>query len=274
MENKQSDISNLPNDRPIRHCLAVCLAPSFQFLKLRDKLLESARSQVFRNAVIVDFKIGCSIVFSYGVVVHWNVNLDDRRTLHGVLLDYTNMPYAEPQEDNFSYEVGSEQDRFQHDHIELQSGDFMELLALSHAMAQSIKLAAFEGQAIDTIQATAHLPQALAREGAIKLDRKEMAKIRGQLFLTKSDIILNYDLLDIPEFFWEHPEYQNIYSMAANYLEISQRTEVLSKKLETIHELLEMLADEQKHQHSSTLEWIIIWLIAVEIVMSLVDKLF
>jgi len=61
--------------------------------------------------------------------------------------------------------------------------------------------------------------------------------------------------------------------MAANYLEIRQRTEVLSKKLETIHELLEMLADEQKHLHSSTLEWIIIWLIAVEILMSLLDKL-
>ena len=100
-----------------------------------------------------------------------------------------------------------------------------------------------------------------------------MAKIRGQLFLTKSDIILNYDLLDIPEFFWEHPEYQGIYSMAANYLEIKQRTDVLSKKLETIHELLEMLADEQKHLHSSVLEWIIIWLIAVEIGMSIFDKL-
>lgn len=263
----------MTNNTAIRHCLTVCLAPSFQFGKLREKLLDTTRAQVFRNAVIVDFKIGCSVVFSYGVVVHWNVNLDDRRSLQETLLDYAVKSYAEPQEDNFSYEVGKEQDRFKHDHIELQSGDFMVLLALSHALAQSIKLAAFEGHAIDTIHATSHLPQALAREGAIKLDRKTMAKIRGQLFLTKSDIILNYDLLDIPEFFWEHPEYQNIYSMAANYLEIRQRTEVLSKKLETIHELLEMLADEQKHQHSSVLEWIIIWLIAVEIIISLIEKL-
>ncbi|MGY6274404.1 RMD1 family protein [Methylomonas sp. MgM2] len=261
------------NNRVIKHCLTVCLAPSFQFAKLRDRLLETTRAQVFRNSIIIDYKAGCSVVFSYGVVVHWNVNLDDRQSLQQLLRDYADTPYSDPQEDNFSYEVGCGQDRFQHDHIELRSDDFMVLLALSHGMAQSIKLAAFEGQAIDTIYATSHLPQALAREGTIKLDRKSMAQIRGQLFLTKSDIILNYDLLDIPEFFWEHPEYQHIYSMAANYLEIRQRTEVLSKKLETIHELLEMLADEQKHQHSSTLEWIIIWLIAVEIVMSLIDKL-
>lgn len=258
----------------IQRCLTVCLAQSFQFPALREKLLDSGRTQVFRNAVVIDYKTGCAVVFGYGVVVYWNVGLDDRHGLQQQLMDYAIKPDAEPPEDNFSYQVGCEHDRFQHDHIELVSGDFKVMLALSHAMAQSIKLAAYESHAIDTIQATSHLPQSLAREGKIKLNRTTMAKIRGQLFLTRSDIILNYDLLDTPEFFWEHPEYQGIYSLAANYLEIQQRTDVLSKKLETIHELLEMLADEQKHQHSSTLEWIIIWLIAVEIMMSILSKLF
>ncbi|GAB4254743.1 MAG: RMD1 family protein [Methylomicrobium sp.] len=233
-----------------------------------------ARVKVFRNALIIDYKKGCSIVFAYGVVVHWNVGLDERKNLQDLLLSFAIKPDSEPQEDNFSYEAECEQDKIQSDHIELQSADHMVLLALSHAMAQSIKLAAFENQALNTIRKTSHLPESLAREGKIQLGRKATAMIRGQLFLTKSDIILNYDLLDTPEFFWEHPEYQGIYSMAANYLEIQPRTEVLSKKLETIHELLEMLADEQKHQHSSFLEWIIIYLIAVEIVMSLLDKVF
>jgi uncharacterized Rmd1/YagE family protein len=264
----------MPSDQPVQHCMTVCLAQSFRFNELRDKLLASTRAQLFRNALIIDYKNGCSIVFPYGVVAHWNVTLDERRELHQLLLDFAVKPDPDPQEDNFSYQTGCNLDRIQLDYIELQSDDFKVLLALSHAMAQSIKLAAFEQNAIDTIHATSHLPESLAREGNIPLNRKSMAKIRGQLFLTKSDIILNYDLLDTPEFFWEHPEYQGIYSMAANYLEIQQRTEVLSKKLETIHELLQMLDDEQKHQHSSTLEWIIIWLIAVEIVMSLLDKVF
>lgn len=255
-------------------CLALCLAESFQFAPLRDRLLENTRAQVFRNSILVDYKDGCAIVFSYGVVVYWNVGLDDRHGLQELLKDHATHQLAEPTEDHFTYQSGSAVDRIQHDHIELVSDDFMILLALSHAMAQSIKLAAFENHAIDTIRATSHLPQSLAREGKIKLDRAQMARIRGQLFLTKSDIILNYDLLDTPEFFWEHPEYQQIYSLAAKYLEVQPRTDVLSKKLETIHELLEMLADEQKHQHSSILEWIIIWLIVVEIVISVVDKVF
>ncbi len=262
----------MTQNRTIHHCLTVCLAQSFRFPELREHILSTARAQLFRNALIVDYKDGCSIVFPYGVVVHWHVGLDERRALQSLLLEYAIKPEANPQEDNFSYALDCEQDRFQHDHIELRSSDIRVLLALSHAMGQSIKLAAFEGNAIDTIHATSHLPESLAREGKIKLNRNAMAKIRGQLFLTKSDIILNYDLLDTPEFFWEHPEYQAIYSMAANYLEIRQRTDVLSKKLETIHELLEVLADEQKHQHSSILELIIIGLIAVEIAISIFDR--
>jgi uncharacterized Rmd1/YagE family protein len=263
----------MPDNPLAKRCATVCLSQSFRFSAFREKMLETARAQSFRNALIVDYKNGYAIIFSYGVVVYWNVELDDRRALQQQLEEYTVKPDSEPQEDQFSYQTGLNYDRFQHDHIELQSSDVKVLLALSHAMAQSIKLAAFESHAIETIRATSYLPESLAREGKIQLKRREMAKIRGQLYLTKSDIILNYDLLDTPEFFWEHPEYQAIYSMAANYLEIQQRTDVLSKKLETIHELFEMLDDEQKHLHSSNLEWIIIWLILVEIVISILDKL-
>ena len=51
------------------------------------------------------------------------------------------------------------------------------------------------------------------------------------------------------------------------YLDIRPRVDLLSNKLNVIHELFEMLADELKHKHSSFLEWIIIILIAFEIVM-------
>ncbi|MDP3932394.1 MAG: RMD1 family protein, partial [Methylococcaceae bacterium] len=164
--------------------------------------------------------------------------------------------------------------RIVEDHIEIESSDPILIFSLSQGMAQSIKLASFETNAITTINNTNYIPKSLAENGSIKLSRQNIAKIRGQLFLTKSDIILNYDLLDTPDFFWEYPEYENIYVVVAKYLEIAPRTEVLSKKLETIHELFEMLADEQKHRHSSILEWIIIWLIAIEIAMTLLDKIF
>ncbi|MDT8406197.1 MAG: RMD1 family protein [Methylococcales bacterium] len=256
-------------------CHSLCLAEAFRFSELCDDVLASLRAQFVRNTLVVDYKTGYAIIFDHGVVVFWNVSLDDREELLKRLLEFAEKPEKQRHEDRFTYQVdGQGQERIKHDHIQLQSDDLDVFLALSHALGQSIKLAAFEARALDTIQATKHLPESLARHGMIKQDRRTMAKIRGQLYLAKSDIILNYDLLDTPEFFWEYPEYQHLYALVANYLEISPRTEVLAKKLETIHELLEMLADEQKHQHSSNLEWIIIWLIAVEILMTLWDKWF
>lgn len=257
-----------------RSCVISCLAHAFDFVALKEKLLIATRAQVLRNVVMIDHKGAWSFVFPYGTVVHWNVGLDEQLKLRALLLRYAEKPHDEIEEETFTYAVNCEQNRILQDHIEIQSDEPMLLLAISHAMAQSIKLSKFEAHAIQTIESTKHLPQSLARQGKIKLGRLEMAKIRGQLFLTKNDIILNYDLLDTPEFFWEHPEYEPAYNIAAYYLEIRQRTDVLSKKLETIHELLGMLADEQKHQHSSTLEWIIIWLIAVEICISVIEKLF
>ncbi len=253
-----------------RQCLTTCLADSFRYAELRDHLLASRRTRVYRNVLVCEVMDGSAVVFAYGVVVYWNVELDARRELERLLLEHSHHPVESPPEDTFSYASGYEADRFKYDHIELREGEPEVLLALSHAMAQSIKLAVFENHAVETINETRHLPESLASKGKITLRPKSMTMVRGQLFLTRSNIILHYDLLDTPEFFWEYPEYQGTYSMAANYLEIQPRTDVLSKKLETIHELLEMLADEQKHRHSSTLEWIIIWLIAAEILMTLI----
>lgn len=262
-----------PNAPMIFQCAVYCLAQAFEMTALKEKLFQHYRAQVFRNSVLIDHKSGWSVVFYYGTVVHWHVGLEEREKLHKLLLRHAEKPLEEPEEDHFSYTVGAAQDRILQDHIELTAYSAMEVLALAHGLAQSAKLSAFESHVTKTIQSTQYLPQSLARDGKINLSRQETSRIRGQLFLTKSEIIFHYDLLDTPDFFWDYPEYEPLYHLVANYLEIRQRTEVLSKRLETVHELFEMLADEQKHQHSATLEWIIIGLIGVEIVMSLIDKL-
>jgi uncharacterized Rmd1/YagE family protein len=177
-------------------------------------------------------------------------------------------------DDEFTFEAGAEKLFIKNDHIYLSDDNVMTRLAISHGIAQSTQLGQFEYQVQDTISDTAHIPENIAKTGSSQLSRKQLARLRGRLFITKSDIMLNYDLLDVPDFFWEYPELDNYYVIVAEYLEIRQRIEVLSKKLETIHELFEMMADEQKHKHSSLLEWIIIWLIAFEIVVFLVHDVF
>ncbi|MGZ8137551.1 MAG: RMD1 family protein [Methylococcaceae bacterium] len=257
----------------VKHCVAFCLAQRFDINELAKLLSNSTLIRIIKGALLIEDGETWSVIFAYGAVVHWNVSTEQQRKLHQLLLNHAENPLAVIEEDNFTFALDCPVTRIVEDHIEIESSDPILLFSLSQGMAQSIKLASFEANAITTINNTSYIPKSLAENGRIKLSRHNIAKIRGQLFLTKSDIILNYDLLDTPDFFWEYPEYEAFYSITAKYLEIAPRTDVLSKKLETIHELFDMLADEQKHRHSSILEWIIIWLIAFEIGMTILDKI-
>jgi len=255
-------------------CSVYCLALRFDINELAAVLSDSTLIRIIKGALLIEDINSWSVVFAYGAVVHWNVNSEQQIKLHQLLLNHSENPLTVIEEEHFTFSLNCPGTRIVEDHIEIESSDPILIFSLSQGMAQSIKLASFETNAITTINNTSYIPRSLAENGSIKLSRHKIAKIRGQLFLTKSDIILNYDLLDTPDFFWEYPEYQAFYNITAKYLEIAPRTEVLSKKLETIHELFEMLADEQKHRHSSILEWIIIWLIAFEIAMTIYDKVF
>lgn len=262
----------MSENQSIKPCVAYCLAQRFDISELAKLLSDSTLIRIIKGALLIEDDHSWSVVFAYGAVVHWNVSSEQQAKLHQLLLEHAENPLTNQEEDNFTFALNCSTTRIIEDHIEIESSDPILIFALSQGMAQSIKLASFETNAITTIKNTSYIPKSLAENGRIKLSRHKIAKIRGQLFLTKSDIILNYDLLDTPDFFWEYPEYEAFYGITAKYLEIAQRTDVLSKKLETIHELFEMLADEQKHRHSSILEWIIIGLIAFEIGMTIVDK--
>ncbi|MBC3767791.1 RMD1 family protein [Neptunicella marina] len=229
-------------------------------------LLDNERGTRYRDALHIALPGGEAWIFDYGVLIFWAVSEDERMALFN-RLQFDHASLKADEQEHFRFEAQGTDFKISQDKIVLTNDDKLTRLAISHALAQSLKLNEYESQAQRTIQDNAHLPKTLANSGKISLSRKEIAKIRGHLFSTKSDIILHYELLDTPNFFWEYPEYEATYNIAARYLEIHPRVEILSKKLATIHELFDMLADEQKHQHSAFLEWIIIILIAFEIVM-------
>jgi len=253
---------------------ALCFSDYFEFPRLQQHLLSSERCAAYRNALHVEWRQGDVFLFDYGVLVFWRLGANERDEFLQKVGQFAKAPLQQTLDDEFTYETGSEKSFIKNDHIHLCDDEILTRLAVSHGIAQSTKLAQFENRIQQTINDTAHIPQNIARTGSAQLSGKELSRLRGRLYITQSDVMLNYDLLDVPDFFWEYPELDSLYSMVSDYLEVKQRVEVLSKKLETIHELFDMMSDEQKHRHSSMLEWIIIWLIAIEIVIFLIHDIF
>jgi uncharacterized Rmd1/YagE family protein len=222
-----------------------------------------------RNVILLKPDEGMrAFLFDYGVCVLFQYDYESEKRLVDQLLKYTVNPLGTFVEEDLEYRrSGSEGIRICNDMIEVDDLSELTCLSLGHALAQSTKLAFFESSIEETIKKTKYIPEALARKGTISLSRNKLARERGRVYLEKSHIILQFNLLDTPEFIWEYPELEQYYLALSRYLEITPRATVLKYRLEVIQELLEMMADEQKHSHSSMLEWIIIILIASEIVL-------
>jgi uncharacterized Rmd1/YagE family protein len=246
---------------------ALCIAERFQFDALYEFLSHQTHAARMRNVVVLTPDDGVhAFVFDYGVCVLFQYDYESEKRLLDQLGKYAVNPLTGLVEEELEFQKTAEEGiRIRNDLIGVDDVSELTLLSLSHALAQSTKLASFEASIEETIKKTKYIPETLARKGSISLSRTKLARERGRVYLEKSHIILQFNLLDTPEFIWEYPELEHYYLSLSRYLEIAPRATVLKNRLEVIQELLEMMADEQKHSHSSMLEWIIIILIAIEI---------
>lgn len=166
----------MSENQSIKNCVAYCLAQSFDISALAKLLSDSTLIRIIKGALLIEDNQSWSIVFAYGAVVHWNVSSEQQAKLHQLLLDHAENPLTSPEEDHFTFTLDCPSTRIIEDHIEIESSDPILIFALSQGMAQSIKLASFETNAITTINNTNYIPKSLAENGRIKLSRHKIAK--------------------------------------------------------------------------------------------------
>lgn len=257
-------------------CKTFCSADSYQMAELYKFLKKSDEApKKFGNVIYTPSNEGHIFFFSYGCVVFWQLSDEE---MHSVLKKLKNfeidhVPNLNANSDSY-FVVSDDITKVHQNEIHLnKDAGVMERLAISYALAQSMKLSGFEQRVEQTIKKTEHIPKSLATTGKITLSGREIAKKMGKLFLERSSINLHSDILDTPDFFWNYPELEPIYRMTAKDQDIKQRVDILNKRLNLIHELFEILSEVFNSRHSSLLEIIIIILIGIEIVLTIGFKI-
>ncbi len=207
--------------------------------------------------------------FTYGCVVLWNFNKEEENRILLALKPFEQSPVPVIDNDFCTFFYSKENKTViqeEEDTIILESNNALIKLSMSHALSQSVKLSVLEASVEATIKSAQHLPEELSTNGKISLSRRKLAQKIGVLFSERYSVNLNCDVLDTPEFFWRRPKYETYYNMAADYMDISLRMDILNRRLSIIHELYEILSNELNHLHTSNLEMIIIILILFEVV--------
>lgn len=255
-------------------CTTYCTADSYSIPRLLANLKENNRNPtLYRNVIHISApkeaaEGGEIFYFPYGVVVFFGFSEEEEHSVLNKLRDFEVTPLAIREYDELSFLYGSPF-KIHQDDITLPDPSPLVKLAIAFAAAQSVKLTTFENTIQETIAKTRPLPENLFKKGKIFLSRKEISRKIGELFIERNSINLHSDILDTPEFFWEYPEVEPYYRAIVNYLDVAPRVDVLNKRLDIVRELLEMLGNQLNHQHSSALEWTIIWLIVIEVSIAL-----
>lgn len=99
--------------------------------------------------------------------------------------------------------------------------------------------------------------------------RKSLIKLANSLALLRHEIIVDMHLLDKPNILWDDEGAERLYNELSIFFELKERFEVVEFKLSLLKDDIMFLTDILNHKKSEFLEWIIIWLIAFEIVMGL-----
>ncbi len=254
-------------------CCAFCTATSYQMKPLFDALRFRFKAEMIREVIHAEILLDQTTVnaffFPYGVVVCWGIDRGQGTTILNVIKEFETGPVEDLEVDEFSYTTDEKTLKVVEDMISMPEDDVFLKLAFSHAIAQSVKLGSFEVRMQKAFVLAQQLPEDLAKKGKIGLSRKQICQKMGSLFLERNSVNLYLDVLDTPDFFWDHPELETGYKMMANYLDVKSRVEVLNQRLSILNELYQMLGNELNHQHSSRLEWTIILLIVIEVIVSM-----
>ncbi|KAK3861339.1 hypothetical protein Pcinc_044504 [Petrolisthes cinctipes] len=223
--------------------------------------------------------------FREGSVVFWNVAELERFNVLKFLKEYEEGKYngetvlEECESLSYKYSEGPSRTKLLHDKILLnpEGQTNLEKYTFSNALAMSVKLGIWEASLDKYIDNIEYVSEELSKTGHVVLTQDQVLQRMGQLFALRHLINLSSDLLDIPDFYWEHEQLEQLYRRTSDHLSVSKRTSVMNVKLNHCLELMELLKSHLNDRHSARLEWIIIILIMVEVafeLLHLIERLF
>ncbi len=183
-------------------------------------------------------------------------------------------PYSDTNGNIFHFKKGEIFGISSKNRITIESNDISERLTVAFAIAQETILRHYEMDVHKVIDETKRIPIDMRDKGEINLNKKEISRNIGIIFMRRSAINLNSDILDTPDIFWnQKTELEEFYKIIRRFLDINKRVEILNKRMKILKELYDVMNNEIKTQGKFRLEWIVVYLIVIEIFVSLFWKI-
>ncbi|XP_053574715.1 required for meiotic nuclear division protein 1 homolog [Bombina bombina] len=225
-----------------------------------------------------DNDAGMIFFFREGAVIFWNVEDKTMKHVMQILERHEIQPYEVAlvhwENEEVNYRFGEGHSKLVNGEIQLSlqseaDDTILEKFAFSNALCLSVKLAIWEATLDTFVESIQSIPEMLKARKKIKLSHDDVMQKIGELFALRHRINLSSDLLITPDFYWDRENLEHLYDKTCQFLSINRRVKVINEKLQHCTELTDLMRNHLNEKHGLRLEWMIVFLITIEVMFEL-----
>jgi required for meiotic nuclear division protein 1 len=216
----------------------------------------------------------CVYIFKYGVVSFLNYQAVDSSSFLRFIEPFCKNRFSETLSDEFLVETGAKENKVSYNKIEIMSADRQVLRIIMLNVSQSVALDYYSEQTTRLMEETNYHTQILEKKGRLAISGNNLKKYIGKTLLLKNRIAENLYIFDSPPETWEDERLDKLYTELKRNFDLPERFRNVSEGLGIVKENLDLFKDLLQYRNSVFLEWIIIALIAVEVLNFLIEKIF
>ena len=214
---------------------------------------------------------GFAVLFRYGVAVLINLTPVEEVAFLKSLRHLVSDPFDEPETERVALAVdGSDAERMDATgklHLAELSVD--RLHVLSHILAKSAVLSYYEEKVGATFDQIERLAVNLEKRSGRGESTPDLLQQIGSVLLVQAQTVGRVEVTEKPEITWDHPDLDRLYERLSLEFELRDRDNALTRKLDLIAQTARTYLDLLQTRQGLRVEWYIVFLILVEIGLSL-----
>jgi len=211
-------------------------------------------------------------VFKYGVVSFLGYSESEMTDFFRRIGPYCKNLFDQKLSDEFDIETDAPAINYGYNKIEIPSPDTDELRLIMLNVSQSVALDYYNQQTNSLLEETNSHTQLLEKKGRINMGGVKLKKYIGRTLNLKNRISGNLYIFDSPDETWENENLNKLDIGLKKTFDLQARFRTIQEGLGIVKENMELFKDLLQNRNSTTLEWVVIILILVEVINILIGK--
>ncbi|RDK89041.1 RMD1 family protein [Marinirhabdus gelatinilytica] len=213
-------------------------------------------------------------IFQFGIVCYFNIAEKQMKEIEAQLVPFAKGTVSEHLSETIDVSVDASTLKVFFDKVTIPEIDEEMLRLIMLHTSQSVALDRYEEITEELLVSASKHTQSLEQKGKLKISSRKLKKFIGRTLNIKNGIYENLYIFDAPEVAWEDEQLTKLDNDLKQTFDLKNRYRNIQDRISIIKENLELFKDIWNHKESSTLEWIIIILIVIEVIDLFVTKVF